>query len=186
MTRLARAFLAVTPPPTVLDALADRIAPLTTSEPTLRWLPREQWHVTLQFLGPVADAEALAAAVGAATASQASSTHQLAGGSAFPSPRRGSVLWIGVEPPEPLAALAAAVGAATAPLGHAPEARPYQPHLTVARAARPRPLAPAVDTIGPEPVGPPWTVTEVALVESDTRPDGAVHTPWRQLALHGA
>jgi len=186
MTRLARAFLAVTPPPTVLDALADRISPLTTDEPTLRWLPREQWHVTLQFLGPVADAEALAAAVGAAIAPHPPSTHQLAGAGAFPSPGRATVLWIGVEPPEPLAALAAAVGAATAPLGHTPEARPFQPHLTVARSARPRPLTEAVDTIGPEPVGPPFPVTEVALVVSDTRPDGAVHTPWCQLALHDA
>ena len=186
MTRLGRAFLAVVPPPTVLDAVAERIEPLTASNAPLRWPPRSQWHVTVQFLGPVDDAEALAAAVGSVVAPHAGFTHRLAGAGAFPSTRRGTVLWLGVEPAEPIATLAAVVGNATAPLGHLPEPRPYHPHLTVARAPRPRPLTRAVETIGPDPVGPDWTVTHLALVVSDTRPDGAVHTLWCQLPLDSA
>ena len=182
MTRLGRAFLAVVPPPAVLDAVADRLAPITPDE-ALRWLPRPQWHVTLQFLGPVDDAEHLAAALEPVLAARARCTAQLVGGGAFPKPRHATVLWIGLEPPEPVAGLADAVTAVTAELGHVPEARRYHPHLTVARAARPRPMALAVEALGADPVGTPWTVAEVALVQSDLRPDGARHTVWRRLPL---
>ena len=186
MTRLGRAFLAVVPPPAVLDVVAARVAPITAHEPPLRGLPRPQWHVTLQFLGPVDDAERLAAALDPVLAARAPITHQLVGGGAFPSPRRATVLWIGVEPAAPLADLAATVTGATAELGHVPEARRYHPHLTVARAARPRPMTRAVEALGAEPIGPPWTVAEVALVQSDLHPDGARHTVWRHLPLGSA
>jgi 2'-5' RNA ligase len=186
VTRLERAFLAVVPPPAVLDAIDQRLEPIAATEPRLRWLPRPQWHVTLQFLGTVDDAEALAAAAGAALARRAPFTHQLAAAGGFPSTRRATVLWIGVEPDQALADLAATVTAATTALGHVPEPRRYHPHLSVARAARPRPVTRAVEAIGPEPVGPAWTVTEVALVRSDLRPEGALHTPWCQLALENA
>jgi 2'-5' RNA ligase len=188
LTRLGRAFLAVVPPAAVLDAVAARLAPLAPGE-ALRWLPRPQWHVTLQFLGPVDDAEHLAAALEPVLATRTRCTAQLAGGGAFPTPRRATVLWIGVEPAGALAGLAAtvtAVTAVTAELGHVTEPRRYHPHLTVARAARPRPMTRAVDALGADPVGPPWTVAEVALVQSDLRPDGARHTVWRPLPLGNA
>ena len=44
----------------------------------------------------------------------------------------------------------------------------------------------AVEALGAEPVGPPWTVAEVAVVQSDLHPDGARHIAWRQLALGNA
>jgi len=75
---------------------------------------------------------------------------------------------------------------ARGPLGTRGAARPYHPHLTLARAARPRPLGRLVDALGDAPMGPSWTVTDVAVVESDTRPSGAVHTVRDRLALRDA
>jgi 2'-5' RNA ligase len=183
VTRLARAFLAVGPSPPVLDALAARLEPLAAAGPGLRWAPRGQWHLTLQFLGTVGDAEALGDAVGSAVAALPPFTSRLAGAGAFPSARRAAVLWVGVDDPAPLATLAGAVQRATAELGHQPEERPYHPHLTVARAARPRSVAPLVEALEAPAIGPAWTVDEVALVASDTRPDGAVHTVWARRPL---
>lgn len=187
MTRLARAFVAVVPPGAALDALDARIAKLQPQHAPLRWLPRAQWHITLAFLGRVDDADVLRDVLTTTARGTAPFALQLAGGGAFPIPRRATVLWVGVasEPPE-LVGLAEAVRTIGAPFGDHAEDRPYHPHLTVARAPRPRPLTDLVDHLGDEPIGPPWTVTRLAVIESDTRPTGAVHTVRDQLALGGA
>ncbi|HEV2310287.1 MAG TPA: 2'-5' RNA ligase family protein, partial [Acidimicrobiia bacterium] len=96
------------------------------------------------------------------------------------------ILWVGVDHDDALVRLAAAVQDATQPLGHARDDRPYHPHLTLARAPRPQPLGELVDAIGADPIGPAWTVTDVAVVESDTRPSGAVHTVRDRLPLRSA
>jgi 2'-5' RNA ligase len=84
-----------------------------------------------------------------------------------------------------LTALAGVVTRATALPGVAPEDRPYRPHLTVGRAAGPSDLRDAVAALdGAEP-GPAWSVEEVVLFESDTRPDGVVHTEIGRCPLGG-
>jgi RNA 2',3'-cyclic 3'-phosphodiesterase len=186
VTGLRRAFVAVVPAEPVLDALEPRVADLAAQAPQLRWLPRAQWHLTLQFLGAVDDAAALRAAVAPAVAGHAAFDVQLTGAGAFPSVRRGAVLWVGVERSDAVVHLAEAVQHATRPLGHAGDGRPFHPHLTLARAPRPRPLADLVDALGTAPIGPAWTVTDVAVIESDTRPTGAVHTVRDRLRLSGA
>jgi 2'-5' RNA ligase len=183
VTRLARAFVALVPPGDVLDALAARLEPVAAEERRLRWLPRQQWHLTLEFLGPVGDAEALVDALGPAVAGVPPFAVRLHGGGGFPSPGRATVLWLGVEEPAPVAALAAAVGRATAGLGPRAEDRAFHPHLTVARAPRPCSVAPLVETLADEVVGRAWTAERVALEVSDTRPSGAVHTVWAELPL---
>jgi len=183
VTRLARAFLAVVPASPALDDVARRLASLREAEPDLRWLPREQWHLTLQFLGVVDDAEAVANAVGTAVAPVPQFSAELAGGGAFPSPRRASVLWIGVHEPEPLVRLAGAIEDATAELGYRAEERVHHLHVTVARARRPQSVRGLVDELGGMGAGPAWTVADVALVASDTRPEGAVYREWGRRPL---
>ena len=51
-----RAFVALIPPARALAELDDAVAPLRAAHPDLRWTPREQWHLTLAFLGEVDEA----------------------------------------------------------------------------------------------------------------------------------
>ena len=149
----------------------------------LRWSGPEQRHLTLQFLGRVADADALVESVTESVQPRAPFVVALGGGGAFPSARRASVLWIGVhEGGDGLTSLAGAVADATVPLGFAVDDRPYRPHLTVARSARARDLRGVVDELAVEP-SPAWTVDEMVLFDSDTRADGAVHTERARFAL---
>jgi RNA 2',3'-cyclic 3'-phosphodiesterase len=186
VTGLARAFVAAVPPDEVLDALEARIAILAEEPSPLRWLPRQQWHITLAFLGRVDDAEALRAALVSVTCEHPPFTLQLGTGGAFPAPRRATVLWVGVALGAPeITGLATTVRAAAAGLADHAEDRPYHPHLTVARAPRPRSLTGPVDAIGTHPIGAPWTVTDVSVIESDTRPAGAVHTVQDRVPLGG-
>ena len=92
---IGRAFVAVRPPDAVLDAVADAVRPARAVADGLRWELRERWHLTLQFLGPLARlapvADGLAAVVGARPPSRSAS--------AVPAPSRhpgrARVVWIG-------------------------------------------------------------------------------------------
>jgi len=186
VSAIARAFVAVVPPADVLDAIETATAPLRRQEPALRFVGRQQWHVTLQFLGRVPDDCALGGALRSAVTALAPFQVRLGGVGAFPSVARAAVLWIGVsEGSESFGRLTAAVCGASATLGFAAEDRPFHAHLTVARAGRPRRVAETVSAFGEEPVGPRWTVDSVVLVASDTRRDGAVYTEVARFPLGG-
>ncbi|MEG6506442.1 RNA 2',3'-cyclic phosphodiesterase [Nitratidesulfovibrio sp. 1201_IL3209] len=100
----------------------------------LRWTPPGNWHLTLRFLGdvPASRRDEVADALKAI----AFAPVPLAVGRAGVFPARGAprVLWLGLaRGARECAALAGAVNAALVPLGFAPDARPFAPHLTLAR-----------------------------------------------------
>jgi 2'-5' RNA ligase len=179
---IARAFVAVVPPPDVLDTIERVVEPLRSHDAALRWLPREQWHVTVEFLGRVRDAEPLVAGLTRVATGVQPFEARLGGAGAFPKVRRASVVWVGVES-DGLTALADAVGDLATTLGHARDARPFRPHITVARASKPRPVDRAVDGLRAGSLGPPWSVGDVVLFDSETLSSGAVHTERARFAL---
>ena len=79
---------------------------------TFAWTRRDQWHVTLQFYGRVADAETLAEGISAAAAASSPVQIAIRGGGAFPSPRRAHVFWLGVDGRDALRSTAAPTVAA--------------------------------------------------------------------------
>ena len=81
-----RTFLAVRPPAAALTHLADRL-PQSPSAP-------ERWHVTLVFLGEVAEPSTLVAPLEAVCAARAPLDLRLAGSGAF---GRGGSVWVGID-----------------------------------------------------------------------------------------
>jgi 2'-5' RNA ligase len=186
---LRRAFVAVVPPREVLDAVEQVVAPVRpAAPPRVNWMRRAQWHLTLQFLGRVDadDLDDLVDSLRAVLQREWPVTLALGGAGAFPSPTRASVVWIGLDEGErELAEVAVAVARATEPFGFETDHRDFTPHLSVARSARSRPLGNLVASLGDGPVGPRWDATEVLLMESDTRPSGAVYREVERFSLEG-
>jgi 2'-5' RNA ligase len=177
---MSRAFVAVMPPDDVLDAVGNVLRRLEV--PGARITRRDQWHLTLQFLGNRAELDPVTAALGELALRPGSVRLGDFGG--FPKERRARVLWLGVVEGGPfLTQLVAAVGALLAPLGYAPEEREYHPHLTLARWKAPADLREAVAALETGPVGPAWTVDEVVLFESFTRSTGAEHVERARFRL---
>ena len=174
---MARAFVAVTLPGPVLDAVEAATAAFEL--PGARRTPREQWHLTLQFLGNHVDLDATAAALERLDAPGGRT--RLGGAGAFPKASRATVLWVGVrEGVDYLSDLADRVADATGvPLEH----RPYRPHLTIARQKQPTDLRDIVAALDEAPFGDPWDVTEITLFESRLGSAGARHTPVCVTAL---
>lgn len=184
MAALARGFLAIVPPDEVLQAVEDLLGREGVFDPSLRWTTRTQWHATLQFLGRVADVDAVVDAVGPAASTIVPPSVRLGGAGAFPKTRRGTVLWLGFcEGAGALAGLAAAVAGATATVDFDAADRRFEPHLTLARSRAPLDLRARIDVLGAQAVGPEWMVREVVLFESETLADGARYSEISRMPL---
>lgn len=159
-----RAFVAVWPSPAVVAQLAAIDRP---ARPGVRWTTEDQWHVTLRFLGSLNDPEVEGVKGGLERLGSIGPRGPVAA-MAGPALRRlgPSVLCLPVAGVDEVAA---AVAQVTARFGGPGEDRPFRGHLTIARAARgvdPRPPVPV-------PFLASWPVSEVTLVSSTLRPDGA-------------
>ncbi|MCC7075449.1 MAG: RNA 2',3'-cyclic phosphodiesterase [Deltaproteobacteria bacterium] len=101
-----------------------------------RVAPASQAHVTVRFLGDVADGAlgAVRAAVERASARHPRFPMELAGGGTFGPPGRARVLWVGVRDARPLLALADDVDAELSGLPCAPRDHAFAAHVTIARA----------------------------------------------------
>ena len=188
-----RCFVAIDVSDDVRQALARLLAGIRTAAPRadVRWVEVEKVHVTLKFLGAVADERVPAVSDALADTVRDFDEIQLAAGGlgGFPTLRRPRVLWAGITSGVPeLAALAAAVDGATARLGFPPEDRPFRAHLTLGRVRSPRgadALAKAIAAAG-APVLGEWVASEVVVYESRLRPTGALYLPVSRHALRGA
>jgi 2'-5' RNA ligase len=181
---VTRAFLAVVPPTGVLDAVSERVAALPLPAGA-RVATREQWHITVQFLGDHADIDAVATALATEPVEIGPGELQLGGGVVFGNARRARVLAIGLNAGrEWMSRLATAIADRLAPLGYARDSREeFRPHLTIARFRVPSDLRAPRDALGNDAVGAAWTVSEVVLVESIMRPDGARHVARASLPV---
>jgi 2'-5' RNA ligase len=178
---LRRAFLAAVPPPPVLDAIGALVEAATRRG--FRWTRRDQWHVTIQYFGRVDEKDALIGALAAPLAAVPAAPVQLRGAGAFPNDRRASVYWLGVADPEPLMVVHRAVMVAADGFVRPRDRTAYVPHLTLARLPTAKKLADDVAALRDISFGPPWTVDEITLLESETRRDGAVYREVARLPL---
>jgi 2'-5' RNA ligase len=152
-----RLFVAALPDETTVEVLRGLPRP---DERGVQWVPEENWHVTLRFLG-TCDTTAVIERLGAAELPSC-------GASLGP-----AVDWLGpqlVVPTSGVADLAAAVHGATAGIGEPPRPR-FRGHLTIARTRRA-----ATSTLLGHPVSAAFDVDEVSLVRSDLTPDGPRYT----------
>jgi 2'-5' RNA ligase len=155
---VARLFVAVQPPDDVLERLEELDRPV---EPGVRYTTRDQWHVTLRFLGETE----VAAAVDALDDLDAAPTTAVLGPQVSKLGRA-----VVVVPVAGLDGLARRVREATAAIGEPVDPRPFAGHLTIARLRRR-----GACRIAGAPVSAQFPVDEVHLVRSVLDPGGARH-----------
>jgi 2'-5' RNA ligase len=134
-----RLFLAVEVPLAVLNVVNAAVRPWRESFPAARWIPPENYHVTLKFLGRTAARLTpwVGETVGAIAGAHPPATLQVRGLGAFPSTQRARVLWAGID--DPAGVLTGLVADLETGLAESfrPEVRRFHPHLTVARSEPP-------------------------------------------------
>ena len=117
--------------------LRNRLATLAGGVPGARWVPAENHHITLRFIGEVAahQAEEIDHALAALRAR--GFPLALAGVGTFSRAGRETTLWVGVERTPQLDLLQNKVETACQRAGLVAERRRFVPHLTLARLDNP-------------------------------------------------
>jgi 2'-5' RNA ligase len=177
-----RLFVAFDLPEDALEVVERSESPLRERYPRARWVPRQNRHVTLKFLGSTWPrlVEWVHESVRAAAAGAQPERTRVTGLGAFPNERRARVLWAALEDPGGrLSRLAAALDEALA-REFAPEKRAFTPHLTLAR------FEPPVVLEGLEAVaaqGASFEVDRVVLYRSHLRRPAPVYEPLAAFPL---
>lgn len=187
---MIRAFIAIDLDPQVMANIHRAIRELKPLIPAIRWVPPENFHLTLKFLGDVDETEldAIGTAVMGAVGPFQPLRISAKGLGVFPDLRRPRILWVGMTG-NSLTALASRVESALEPLGLAAEPRAFTPHLTIGRW---RHYDRAPKTLGEELAR--WRdrefgeflISEVALYQSVLKPAGAAYHKLKVVALGGA
>jgi RNA 2',3'-cyclic 3'-phosphodiesterase len=182
---LLRAFIAVEIPFEIHQAIENKTAHLRAAlnSSLVRWVPSNNIHLTLKFLGDVSPAsvDLLSQMLNAEVGQHQAFEMTFGGLGAFPNPKRARVIWIGIRAPAGLEALQHGIEAATATLGYPAEKRPFSPHLTIGRVKQ------NVSSTGMQKIRIALEETQVGslgtthvntihLFKSDLKPSGAVYT----------
>ena len=185
---MIRAFIAITPPPTLQQTMAEVRQAFQHLSLPWRWVTPDHIHLTLRFLGNVPEESVPSLHQAMAQAAQGQTAFPLRATAlgCFPHPARPRVLWVGLDDPsQTLGRLNVRLMAALTPLGFPPEDRPFQPHLTLARAQKTVPsrqLFPMLQTYQNQDFGE-FLVTQLHLVQSQLRRGGSLHTFLRSVTL---
>lgn len=162
----------------MMGTLARIVSRLHATGADFRWVPPENWHVTLQFLGN-ASVEQCECIVQALREVRSPAVRVDLGGLAILG--RDGALVGEVVPRAPLLRLQAQVAQATVSCGFAAETRPYHPHITLARSRRGarRQLPLPRGEWQPAPV----LIGEFVLYESQLGPGGARYVVRQRIPL---
>lgn len=197
---MIRTFVAVELEASVRQALAQVQATLRSrleksvgSGVRIQWVKPESIHLTLKFLGDmpedrVPDVQTVLTRV---AGGHSRFTVDVEGLGVFPDARAPRVLWVGLTAHvDALKRLAADVEAVLGAIGFAPESKPFNPHLTLARIKeRSRDIGQtlAVDRMleRAAPIGTVM-VNAIALMKSELKPSGAVYTKLCEVSLKEA
>jgi len=190
--KLLRAFIAIEIPSDIRSRIEQEIASLkkTIGTHAVRWVPPQNIHLTLKFLGDVSPTnlpllkQILQTEIGNHTPFDLVVKNM----GCFPNPRRPRIIWIGLETSPTIEAIQRTVDLSTARLGYALEERPFSPHLTIGRVAQnvssdeTLTIRNALENNKTGRFGTAH-VTNICLFQSDLLPSGAKYTPLFHVEL---
>ena len=183
---LLRAFIAVELPLEIRNAVYKAMASLQKEiGPAVRWVPVENLHLTLKFLGDVSptNVEMLSQMLRVEADLFPCFDLRLHGLGSFPNLKRPRVIYIGVQAPATFEGLQRGIESASRKLGYESEERGFSPHLTIGRVRHASRVTAAerqtirrtleetrIDSLGTA------RVDSVHLYKSDLKPAGSVYT----------
>jgi 2'-5' RNA ligase len=155
-----------------------QLAMLACGIPGARWVPPENYHLTLRFIGEVESWRAEEVDEALANIRARPFELSLRGVGLFEKGGRISALWVGVEKAEALAFLQGKVEIALQRIGLEPERKRFAPHVTLARTER----APPEKVIAYVQAhnlfrAPPVAVEHFTLYSSRLGKEAAVYVP---------
>jgi RNA 2',3'-cyclic 3'-phosphodiesterase len=182
-----RAFIAVDLDDPVIEKICSVVEILKSRITEIRWLRKENLHLTLKFLGNIAESqvEPIATALRHPLGLFSPCNISAKGLGVFPDFRRPKILWVGLTGDQ-LVQLTAEIESALMPLGFTPENRAFTPHLTIGRwreGNRPaKNLRQKIGSLNDFEFGA-CAVRQIVLFQSVLKPEGASYSELRTIQL---
>ena len=182
-----RLFAALELPEDLLSRIGGLLDELRVEMPSVHWARPAGLHLTLKFLGEVADRKVdpiCEGLDGAVRGAPGIVTMEIEGLGIFGDRKRPRIVWAGVQDRSGnLGRLQGEVETACAALGFESESRAFQPHLTLARLKRAQPkLGRALASRAGIKLGAA-SVESLTLMQSILKPDGALYVPLKRFSL---
>jgi 2'-5' RNA ligase len=185
-----RCFVALPLPDPVRAALDRFTRQLLRTGARVSWVRRENFHLTLQFLGEISEKrlQRVSRATDVAGRTVLPFRFVVRGAGFFGSARSPSVAWAGVaDPPPALHRLQRSVAQRLAEVGFVPDKRKFQPHITLGRIRDPGPAAALTSqlasanntTFGAVPVD------HLVVLQSHLEPNGVRYSILHESKLKG-
>jgi 2'-5' RNA ligase len=178
---LTRTFAAIFPPPEVSSGLSELVEKLRRLCSGVKWVEKENMHLTLRFFGGLTDEQIEAASQCMRELAQLRDPFKARLGTvgAFPSPSRARVIWVGAdEGKEKLVDVATALEERFVKTGLGQADKPFSPHLTIGRVRIPRKnpeLEEAIRALTFEKGE--FMIEALTLTKSELTPRGPIYSP---------
>lgn len=183
--KTVRAFIAAPLEGPVFDQILHLQRELTDALPSVRWVRPETMHLTLAFLGDIAEdsLESIGRSMLSIGDLFSPIDMSVGGIGAFPSLKRPRVVWLGLQDTAELLKLQTAVTAMLRNLEISWDDKPFKPHLTLGRIRQP--IAGIDQRLAPflERQCGPLRISRLILFESRLTARGAVHLPRSETPL---
>lgn len=187
---MLRTFIAVELASAVQHAAAGLIRQLAAAGSDVKWVEEENIHVTLHFLGDVAEEEIpqLVRPLDKAVRPLPAFPIEVRQVGAFPNVHRPRTLWLGVtDGAEELAVVHQVLRDELAALGFRTEHRGFVPHATIGRVRGTRRMQELAAALGSHEnfLAGESLVHHVTVFSSEMRPGGSIYTPLAHIPLDG-
>lgn len=186
-----RSFIAIEVPEALQARTGELQQEFKKFEPDIKWVRPGNIHLTLKFLGTVAQEllEKVSLAVSPAVQQAEPFDLRLHGLGGFPSSRNPRVIWVGIDQGrEPISSLQKAIEEKTEALSFPSEGRPFKPHLTIGRVRSLKSrgeFARAIEERQGAEIGI-CRAKAVMLFQSKLTPAGAIYTKLKTFPRRGS
>jgi 2'-5' RNA ligase len=170
-----RLFIAISPPDKIKEELALLAGSLSSGEPGLKKVQKENCHITLKFLGEVDEKklEEIKAELSKIEAEKFKIS--LKGTGAFPNESYVRVVWVGVEEgKQESLRLQEEIDQELSKIGF-PKEKNFEPHLTIARVKFLKDKPGFLEKLRKAKFSSSFSAGSIELIESSLTPNGPIY-----------
>ena len=180
-----RTFFAIEIPEKQKNDIGELQRELKKTGAGIAWVRPENIHITLKFLGEIAD-DRLSVIYGVAEKlclSLGGFPIEISETGVFPDNKRPRIVWVGIRGGKTeLKGVAEGLEIGLTREGFPREERPFKPHITIGRIKSPQNVPAAMARLREIPFETDrYGAAEIVVMKSELKPGGAVYTPLRKI-----